>query len=319
MNKVIFQPSISMSTGTWHTKNMLMRICMLFLLTVLCACSEKVNLQSGLNDADANEIVSVLKRHGIEVQKRTAKDGVTLVVDEVDISRAQQTMHASGLPRRNLSNLGKVFKKEGMISTPLEERVRYIHGLSEELEYTLQQFDNVISARVHVVLPERIAPGEPVQPSSAAVFLKYRPPLDEDMVVPRVRSLVAASIPGLSGEDVRAKVSVVLTPSELTAPGIEWTNVGPFSVLASSAGTLTATLVGLVIFVVFVLVLSIATLIRNNEKAWAWVNSMMSKGSNAAGAGAKAGKTAKSSTPQTAAESTQIGGGSMVTAKQPAR
>lgn len=215
-------------------------LCLLCLVALLAGCAKWVDLQTGLNDADANEIVAVLNRNGIQAEKRPAKEGVNLLVKEAEISRATQAMHAAGLPRRSLSTLGEVFKKDGMISTPLEERARYIHGLSAELEYTLQQFDHVIAARVHVVLPERVAPGEPLQPSSAAVFIKYRPPLDEDVVVPRVRNLVASSIPGLSNDDGRAKVSVVLTATELEAPPVEWTTVGPFQVMASSADALAA-------------------------------------------------------------------------------
>lgn len=239
----------------------------LCLLMLLSACTGSVNLQTGLSDADANEIVSVLNRNGIEAQKHPTKEGVTLSVKEDDIARATDTMHAAGLPRRSLSDLGQMFKKEGMISTPLEERVRYIHGLSQELESTLQQFDNVISARVHVVLPERIAPGEPIQPSSAAVFVKYHPPFDEDTVVPRIRSLVAASIPGLSGEDAQDKVSVVLTPSEVTAPAVEWINVGPFSVQSSSAGALKQTLLALIVLLIVITSVMIALLVAHkNEK-----------------------------------------------------
>lgn len=233
----------ALAVPQWQrVQTMLLRLCVFCLFLLLCGCSETTNLQAGLNDADANEIVSVLNRHGITAQKRTTKEGVTLTVKMSDISRATEVMHAAGLPRRTRTNLGQVFKKEGMISTPLEERVRYIHGLSEELEFTLQQFDNVVSARVHVVLPERIAPGEPIQPSSAAVFVKYRPPFDEDTAIPRIRNLVASSIPGLSGESGHDKVSVVLASSEATAPAVEWTRVGPFIVQAGSAGTLIATL-----------------------------------------------------------------------------
>ncbi|AYR24700.1 EscJ/YscJ/HrcJ family type III secretion inner membrane ring protein [Herbaspirillum rubrisubalbicans] len=217
----------------------------LVLLLLLSACSRSVNLQAGLSDGDANEIVLVLNRKGISVEKQKNKEGVTLIVKEDDLSRATETMNEAGLPRRSLSNLGEVFKKQGMISTPMEERIRYIHGLSEELESTLQQFDHVISARVHVVLPERIAPGEPIQPSSAAVFVKYRPPMDEDMVMPRIRKLVASSIPGLSGEEGRAKVTVVMMPGEVPTAGIEWTTLGPFVVAVSSVRALGFTLLGL--------------------------------------------------------------------------
>jgi type III secretion protein J len=216
--------------------------CGLLVLLLLSACTKLVILQAGLSDADANEIALVLNRKGIEVDKQKGKETVSLMVKDADLSRATEAMNAAGLPRRTLSNLGEVFKKQGMISSPMEERVRYIHGLSAELESTMLQFDNVVAARVHVVLPERIAPGEPIQPSSAAVFIKYRPPMDEDAVMPRVRRLVASSIPGLSGDDVRAKVSVVMVPGERPTPGIEWTKLGPFTVAVSSATGLRLTL-----------------------------------------------------------------------------
>jgi len=212
---------------------------------LLSACSKLVTLQAGLQDTDANEIVLVLTRGGIDVEKQREKEGVTLRVDESDLSRASAAMEAAGLPRRNGPSLGEIFKRQGMISSPLEERVRYIYGLSEELGATLQQIDHVISARVHVVLPERIAPGEPILPSSAAVFIKYRPPLDEDAIVPDVRKLVAASIPGLADGRSEGKISVVMVPAESPPLVIKWTTVGPFKVQASSAAGLAVTLIGL--------------------------------------------------------------------------
>lgn len=255
---------------------------LILLFTLLCGCGKTVDLQSGLNNADANEIVTVLNRHGIEVQKHIGKEGVSLTVKETDISRATETMRAAGLPRRSLSNLGQVFKKEGMISTPLEERVRYIYALSAELEYTLQQFDRVTAARVHVVLPERIAPGEPIQPSSAAVFVKYQPPLDEDVVVPRVRQLVASSIPGLSGEESRHKVSVVMAAAEATAPAVEWTTVGPFRVMAQSASALGWTLAIVFLFGLGATVGGLLILIRHHPKASAWIKNRLARKSGGA-------------------------------------
>lgn len=229
-------------SGIWS------KLAILCAVILLSACSKVVTLQTGLNDQDANEIVMVLNRQGIAVEKIRSKEGVNLTVAEGELSRATAAMTAAGLPRRSISSLGEVFKKQGMISTPLEERVRYLHGLSEELGFTLQQFDNVVSARVHVVLPERIAPGEPVQPSSAAVFVKYRPPLDEDAVTPRIRRLVSAGIPGLNSEDGRSKVSVVLTPGEELPQGMQWTTVFGFQVEAGSATPLELMLYGLILW-----------------------------------------------------------------------
>lgn len=210
---------------------------------MLSACTQEVNLQTGLKDADANEIVSLLHRNGIEAQKVSMKDGITVKVKDTDIARATDAMQKAGLPRRRLENLGNVFKKEGMISTPMEERIRYIHGLSQELEFTLQQIDNVVTARVHVVLPERVAPGEPIMPSSAAVFVKHHMPFDEDVMLPRIRKLVASSIPGLSGENESEKVSIVLTPALDVEKPIEWVKVGPFMVQEESASGLWKTLI----------------------------------------------------------------------------
>lgn len=249
----------------------------LALCALLAGCGSRANLQVGLNDADANEIVTLLNRHGIEAQKAPTKEGVTLTVNATDIARATTAMQAAGLPRRALSDLGQVFKKDSMISTPLEERARYIHALSAELESTLQQFDNVISARVHVVLPERIAPGEPIQPSSAAVFVKYHGTVDEDTLLPRIRQLVASSIPGLSGEGGRAKVSVVMASTIYTAPAIEWSNVGPFRVQAGSALALSITLLGLALLMAVMLVGLLFALCRYHPGLAAWFKSRFGK------------------------------------------
>ncbi len=270
-----------MKIALQRTRSVLSYFLISLILASLAACSERVDLQSGLKDAEANEIINVLNRQGIDASKRPTKEGVAIVVERLDISRATDALQAAGLPRRSLSNLGQVFKKEGMISTPLEERVRYIYGLSEELQYTLQQFDNVISARVHVVLPERIAPGEPIQPSSAAVFIKYHLPFDEDTAMPRIRHLVASSIPGLSGEDGLAKVSVVLVPSEVTAAPVEWKNIGPFSVQKQSANLLMAVLLGMALLTVLSLISALFLAMKHDTKLRAWIKKKLKQNSSA--------------------------------------
>ncbi|WP_230116101.1 type III secretion system inner membrane ring lipoprotein SctJ, partial [Stenotrophomonas lactitubi] len=142
------------------------------LALMLGGCGESVELHRQLSEQDANEVIAELADKHIRAQKVPAKDGVVVRVNAADISRAVRTLEAVGLPKVARATMGDTFRKEGVISTPLEERARYIYALSQELEATLSNIDGVIVARVHVVLPERVAPGEPVQPASASVFIK---------------------------------------------------------------------------------------------------------------------------------------------------
>ena len=154
-------------------------------------CSDRVELHRQLSEQEANEVIAELADKQVKAQKIPTKNGVSVSVNAQDISRAVNALEAAGLPRATRSTLGEIFRKEGVISTPLEERARYIYALSQELEATLSKIDGVIVARVHVVLPERIAPGEPVQPASASVFIKHNSRLDPDSIQSRVRRLVA--------------------------------------------------------------------------------------------------------------------------------
>jgi type III secretion protein J len=178
---------------------------------LLGACTKQTELLGQLSDADANQAVMSLQSAGIEASKQRNKDGVQIFVPDASFEAAVQELNALGLPRERRKLLGDVFRKEGMISTPFEDRVRYISGLSQELEETIGKIDGVVVARVHVVLPEQPEPGQPLQPASASVFIKYRPPFDVDAMMQPVRRLVLASVPGFS-ESTPDRVAVVFVP-----------------------------------------------------------------------------------------------------------
>lgn len=201
---------------------------MALIVLLLTGCGERMELHRDLSEQDANEVLAELASKHIDAQKRLDKNGVAVLVASDDISRAVRALEAVGLPRRSRSSLGEVFRKEGVISSPLEERARYLYALSQELEQTLSQIDGVVVARVHVVLPERIAPGEPVLPASAAVFIKHRAELDPDSVLPRIRRMVASSIPGISGADDK-KLAVIFVPAQGYQETEQNIQIGPFS------------------------------------------------------------------------------------------
>ncbi len=181
-----------------------------FLFIFLTACETRVELISSVSESEANEALAALLDGGVKAGKIAGKEGmVSLDVAQNEVSKAIGILRVEGLPRERYAKMGEIFRKEGLISSPLEERARYIWALSQEISSTLSQIDGVVKARVHVVLPERSAGGDPSLPSSAAVFIKHKTGVNLEDSVAQIKRLVANSIPGLSGE----KVSVILIAS----------------------------------------------------------------------------------------------------------
>lgn len=187
------------------------RLCACALLTLLLsACSSRIELLAQVSEEQANEVLAALLNHGIAADKQAGKEGlVSVLVAQQRVGEAIGVMRSEGLPRPAHARMGEVFKKEGMISSPMEERARMVYALSQELAGTISHIDGVITAEVHVVLSERAGFGEAGNPSSAAVFIKHQDAAEIRTVVPQIRRLVANSISGLDYD----KVSVVLVPS----------------------------------------------------------------------------------------------------------
>lgn len=209
---------------------------LLALCLVLAGC--KVELYSGLTEKEGNEMLAILLDSNIATEKVLDKDKmVTLMVDTNDVSRSIKLLRSYGYPKEKYSSIGDIFPKDGLISSPTEERARYTYSMSQELSSTISMIDGVISARVHVVLPQEQESLTDVNyPSSASVFIKYTPELELAGFIPKVKTLVANSIEGLSLD----KITVSLFPASrlnidvLAKP--EMDKVLYVSVNANSAG-----------------------------------------------------------------------------------
>lgn len=187
------------------------RVMAVALMLLLAACSPRVELMSAMPEHEANEVMAALINAGIKADKVPGKDGmVGISLEASQVGRAVDLLRSKGLPRERFAGMGQVFRKEGLISSPMEERARYLYALSQELGATLSQLDGVIVARVHVVLPERGSVGDPNLPSSAAVFIKHQDGYNVEAVQPQIRRLVVNSIPGLTPD----KVSLILVNAQ---------------------------------------------------------------------------------------------------------
>jgi type III secretion protein J len=186
-------------------------IALLISVCALAGCKQAVYSQ--LTESEANDVLVTLLRGGIEAEKRPTDDKqFSVYVREADVATAIELLRADALPAQRYSSLGEVFERNGLISSPTEERMRYIHGLQQELSHTLSEIDGVVVARVHIVVPAQDALDTTVKPSSASVFVKHRPDLNMQLLVPAVKDLVVRSIEGLGPDNV----SVSLFPARGT-------------------------------------------------------------------------------------------------------
>jgi type III secretion protein J len=220
----------------------------------LTACGGQVELLSTIPEADANEVIAALINSQVRASKVPGKEGMVGVrVPQEQAAQAVDILRERGLPREHFNGMGQVFRKDGLISSPIEERARYLNALSQDLSSTLSRIDGVLFARVHLVLPERGSGSDRDQPASAAVFIKHLSDSDLDLLQPQVRRLVVNSIPGLSME----RVSVVLVPSQplkkSATPLVDFMGV---QMAESSLGWAQALMSGLLVLAIFSLAAS---------------------------------------------------------------
>ncbi len=202
------------------------RVATLLLGTVLFAGCQ-TEIQHGLNEKEANEILVVLERRGIATTKEKEEGGreITwkIAVPKAHAANAAMLLKENELPRPREAGF-EMFQRGSLIPTATEERAMFLKALSGELSRTLSSVDGVLDARVHINIPQKdeLADTSQRPKPSASVLLKYRvpapeagrkappPPLSEE----EVQSLVARAVQELEPKNV----SVVMTSA--APPGI---------------------------------------------------------------------------------------------------
>ena len=180
-------------------------------LTLCLSGCLKHELQTGLSEPDAQEIVVLLNANDIPAsatkeaaeKKGEEKWSVIVLGGDQNLARAWQVLEENGLPRQKDKGLEDVFSNSGMIPTATEEKARLLVGISGEINRTLKSVAGVVDAHVLVVMPDSsplLDKTERPVPT-AAVLIKYRGsalPLSEE----DVKKLVARAVEGLQPENV---------------------------------------------------------------------------------------------------------------------
>ena len=182
---------------------------------LLAGCDKETTLHSGLEEQQANLVMAALIDAGIACHKAPGEEGTwNVTVDEKNFAAAVNLLEKAGLPRREHKGIGEVFKKTGMISSPSEERIRFMDALAQDLAKTISGIEGVVDARVHVVLPENDPFARHALPSSAAVAIRSRWDADLTDIVPSVKGLVKNAIEGLQYEKIMVTVFRDMPPKK---------------------------------------------------------------------------------------------------------
>lgn len=185
----------------------------------LAGCDKETTLHAGLEERQANLVMAALIDAGIGCHKTEGAEGTwNIMVTESKFAEAVNLLEQAGLPRKTHQGIGEVFKKTGMISSPNEERIRFMDALAQDIAKTISSIDGVVDARVHVVLPENDPFARHVLPSSAAVAIRSRWDADLTDIIPSVKGLVKNAIEGLSPEKIMVTVFRDSPPKQKQAP-----------------------------------------------------------------------------------------------------
>jgi type III secretion protein J len=163
----------------------------------------QAELYSNLPERDVKDMVMVLQKVGIEATTTAGKDGkFSIEVERSQLSAAITELSRNGLPRKEYGSLGDIFAGDKLVSTPFEERARFMYALNEELADSLTRISGITSARVHLMLPETSPFDKGKAKPRAAVFIYKAPGADLSALVPVVKNLIVNSLDGLEYENV---------------------------------------------------------------------------------------------------------------------
>ena len=194
----------------WRQTNLVQRV---ILLAVLLACAgagvlllgwarepHMGMLYRGLEPEEASAIVEKIRDAGIQYE--LTGGGTSINVPVEDIYSLRLTMASSGLPAGGQKGY-RILDEAEFGSSPDKLRINYIRAVEGELAKTIQSFDSVTTARVHIVVPEGKLFTRQKKGASASVRVKTKPgwtlnPRNAGAIV----NLVAGAVEGLVPESV---------------------------------------------------------------------------------------------------------------------
>jgi len=149
---------------------------------------------------DVNQVVNNLRDSGVKYQ--LSNGGTTVMVPSEKVHELRMRLAEDGLPSGGAVGF-EIFDRSNYGTTDYVQKVNFRRALEGELSRTIGSLDQVRSARVHLVIPEKrlFSKDQDVARASVTLKLKNRIPMGDDKVQ-GILHLVASAVPGLDPEQV---------------------------------------------------------------------------------------------------------------------
>ncbi|MDR6352506.1 type III secretion system inner membrane ring lipoprotein SctJ [Pantoea sp. SORGH_AS_0659] len=187
-----------------------LKVSALIFTLLLTGCREE-SLLTGLDQNQANEVVSLLQKNNIAaVKKDLVKAGFSVSVAKTDFASAVDLITLYDLPSAKRVEIADMFPADALISSPRAEVARIYSAIEQRLEQTLNQIQGVVSSRVHVSYDMNNTDAEKAsQPVHISALLRVREVgPEQDALIADAKRLLKNSFSKVSYDDV----SVILSP-----------------------------------------------------------------------------------------------------------
>lgn len=157
-------------------------------------------LYSRLDQADAGLILEKLRDMNIKYTLRDGGRSIYVPTDKVYDLRLE--FAGEGIPKAK--GIGfEIFDKTNFGITDFVQRMNYIRAIQGEISRTISQLEEVVSARIHIVIPEAELFSDQQKETTASIALSVKPGavLSKEQIN-GIRYLTASAVEGLEPRNI---------------------------------------------------------------------------------------------------------------------
>src|SRR5262249_55285856 len=164
--------------------------------------------------SDSGQIVQRLDAQRVPYDLRG--DGSQIYVPQDQVAKLRLSLASEGIPAGGSIGYELFDRADALGTTTFVQQINQIRALEGELARTIGSIHQVRSARVHLVMPQRVLFSSDKAEPTASVVLALQGGLDKGQVS-AIQHLISSAVPGMKAKNV----SVIDSNGELLARGAD--------------------------------------------------------------------------------------------------